>query len=240
MSQRFLKVCTSTACKLVRPLGIILNCDIFFRTSDADHPGPYKLKPICDALGQTLAECWCRHPTTLALEIFLCFLFIREFLELSTRGPREYLTSKENYLQVIIYILTVAFIVTVPTDMVAANHLAAWAVFWECLNITQLFGRVDFFGKGIFMALDVSKEIAKMLFVFAPSMVAFILAFNMMFQADPAFHGLPNTSVKIFVMMQGEFDFDDNLSYQKVKEDGGRNRSIQVIEPNISSIQNVP
>ena len=114
--------------------------------------------------------------------------------------------------------------------MVAANHLAAWAVFWECLNITQLFGRVDFFGRGIFMAFDVSKEIAKMLVVFAPSMVAFILAFNMMFQADPAFHGLPNTSAKIFVMMQGEFDFDDNLSYQKVKEDGGRNRSIQVIE----------
>ena len=75
--------------------------------------------------------------------------------------------------------------------MVAANHLAAWAVFWECLNITQLFGRVDFFGRGIFMAFDVSKEIAKMLIVFAPSMVAFILAFNMMFQADPAFHGLP-------------------------------------------------
>jgi len=198
------------------------------------------LEPICIAIGQTLEDCWCWHSTTIALEIFLCCLFIRELLEFGTRGAKQYFTSKENYLQVFVYILTVAFIVTVPTDMVAANHLAAWAVFWECLNITQLFGRVDFFGKGIFMALDVSKEIAKMLFVFAPSMVAFILAFNMMFQADPAFHGLPNTSVKIFVMMQGEFDFDDNLSYQKVKEDGGRNRSIQVIEPNISSIQNVP
>ena len=198
------------------------------------------MEPICIAIGQTQEDCWCWHSTTVALEIFLCCLFIREFLEFGTRGAKQYFTSKENYLQVFVYILTVAFIVTVPTDMVAANHLAAWAVFWECLNITQLFGRVDFFGKGIFMALDVSKEIAKMLFVFAPSMVAFILAFNMMFQADPAFHGLPNTSVKIFVMMQGEFDFDDNLSYQKVKEDGGRNRSIQVIEPNISSIQNVP
>ena len=127
----------------------------------------------------------------MALEIFLLCLFIRELLEFGTRGARQYLTSKENYLQVFVYILTVAFIVTVPTDMVAANHLAAWAVFWECLNINQLFGRVDFFGRGIFMAFDVSKEIAKMLIVFAPSMVAFIFAFNMMFQADPAFHGLP-------------------------------------------------
>ena len=138
------------------------------------------------------------------------------------------MTSKENYLQVFVYILTVAFIVTVPTDMVVANHLAAWAVFWECMNITQLLGRVDFFGRGIFMAFDVSKEIAKMLVVFAPSMVAFILAFNMMFQADPVFNSLPSTLVKILVMMQGEFDFDENLSYQQVVENGGRNISIQV------------
>ena len=113
-------------------------------------------------------------------------------------------------------------------NMVIANHLAAWAVFWECLNLTQLFGRIDFFGKGIFMALDVSKEIGKTLLVFAPSIAAFVFAFNMMFQADPVFKNLVGTTVKILVMMQGEFDFDDNLSYEKVKEEGGRNRSIQV------------
>ena len=209
-----------------------------FRTSNAPHPGPYKLDPICKALGQTLGECWCWHPTTLLLGICLCFLFIREFLELFTRGAKQYLTSKENYPQVIIYILTVAFIATVPTNMVVANHLAAWAVFWECLNITQLFGRIDFFGRGIFMAFDVSKEIGTTLLVFAPSMIAFILAFNMMFQADPVFNGLPSTAVKILVMMRGEFDFDDNLSYQKVKEEGGRNRSIQVKAGTIQFCQN--
>ena len=195
------------------------------------------MKPICEAMGQTLEDCWCMHPTTLALEIFLGFLFIRELLEFSTRGARQYLTSKENYLQVMIYILTVAFIITVPTNMVAANHLAAWAVFWECLNITQLFGRIDFFGRGIFMAFDVSKEIGKTLLVFAPSMVAFILAFNMMFQANLVFNSLSSTSAKILVMMQGEFDFDDNLSYQKVKEEGGRNRSIQVSKTKCRVIQ---
>ena len=78
------------------------------------------------------------------------------------------------------------------------------------------------------MAFDVSKEIAKTLIVFTPSIAAFIFAFNMMFQADPVFHGGMNTMVKILVMMQGEFDFDDNLSYQQVVENGGRNISIQV------------
>ena len=88
------------------------------------------------------------------------------------------------------------------------------------------------------MAFDVSKEIAKTLIVFTPSIAAFIFAFNMMFQADPVFHGGMNTMVKILVMMQGEFDFDDNLSYQKVKEEGGRNRSIQVKAGTIQFCQN--
>ena len=58
--------------------------------------------------------------------------------------------------------------------------------------------------------------------------IAFIFGFNMLFQANPAFHGLVGTGVKIFVMMQGEFDFDDNLGYKSVHEHGGRNWSIQV------------
>ena len=79
------------------------------------------------------------------------------------------------------------------------------------------------------MAFNVSKEIAKTLIVFLPSMGAFIFAFNMLFQADPVFYGLYSTSVKILVMMQGEFEFDENFSSQKVKEEGGRNHSIQVM-----------
>ena len=109
-----------------------------------------------------------------------------------------------------------------------ANHIVAWAVFWGWVNITQLIGRIDFFGKIIFMAFDVSKEIAKTLVVFAPSMAAFVFAFNMLYQANPIFHDLKSTLVKILVMMQGEFDFNDDLTTKKVKEHGGRNRSIQV------------
>ena len=78
------------------------------------------------------------------------------------------------------------------------------------------------------MAFDVSKEIAKTLVVFAPSMAAFVFAFNMLYQANPIFHDLKSTLVKILVMMQGEFDFNDDLTTRKVKEHGGRNRSIQV------------
>ena len=79
------------------------------------------------------------------------------------------------------------------------------------------------------MAFNVSKELAKTLLVFVPSMAAFLFAFNMLFQADPKFRGLKSTLFKILVMMQGEFDFDENFSNQQVKKSGGRNVSIQVI-----------
>ena len=129
-------------------------------------------------MGQTIEDCWNAHPRTVALDIFLFFLFIREFLEFWTRGYVQYLTSMENYLQLLIYSLTATFICAAPIHMALANHVAAWAVFFSCINVTQLFGRIDFFGKGIFMALDVSKEIVKTLLVFVPSIVAFVLAFN--------------------------------------------------------------
>ena len=205
----------------------ILNYDNLFRTSDADYPGPSKLEPICTARGQTIGECWHWHSTTVALEFFLCCLFIRQFLEFS-HGARRYLTSKENYFQTIIYILTVGFIITVPIHMGFSNHLATWAVFLQWLNITQLCGRIDFCGKLIFMAFDLAKDMGKTLLVFTPLMVAFMFAFNNMFPSHSLFNGLASTYIKLLVMMQGDTDFYDNFSYQKVKEEGGRNLSIQV------------
>ena len=112
--------------------------------------------------------------------------------------------------------------------MELANHCGAWAVFLTWLNLTQLLARFEFFGLGIFMALHVAEKIIKTMLVFTTSFLAFIFGFNMLFQANPAFHGIIGTGVKIFVMMQGEFNFDDNLGYQNVHEHGGRNISIQV------------
>ena len=139
-----------------------VNKNSCFRTNDHPHPGPYRLEPICVAQGfKTVYHCWNRHPLTCALDVFLLFLLIRELLECFSRGAKQYFKSKENYLQLSIYILTITFIYTAPYDMVAANHFAGWSVFLACVNVTQLLGRIDFFGKVIFMAFDVTKEISK-------------------------------------------------------------------------------
>ena len=151
-----------------------------------------------------------------------------EVLEIIGTKPSIYFKKLENMLQLSIAILTLTFVFSAPIDMELANHSGAWAVFLTWLNLTQLLARFEFYGLGIFMALHVAKKITKTMLVFTSSFIAFILGFNMLFQANPAFHGLIGTGVKVFVMMQGEFDFDDNLGYQNVHEHGGRNVSIQV------------
>ena len=149
-------------------------------------------------------------------------IVILEGFEIIRTGPTAYFKKLENYLQLAIVILTMAFIISAPENMELANHCGAWAVFLTWLNLSQLLARFDFFGLGIFMALHVAAKIIKTMLVFTPS-----FGFNMLFQANPAFHSLIGTAVKIFVMMQGEFDFDDNLGYKSVHEHGGRNWSIQ-------------
>ena len=198
---------------------------LHFRTSDNY---PYPLEPICKAIGQDIYECWYYHPLVIILQMALLVFVLLEAFEVIGSKPTTYFTKLENYLQLSIAILTLTFIYSAPVDMELANHSGAWAVFLTWLNLTQLLARFEFYGLGIFMALHVAKKIVATMLVFTTSFIAFILGFNMLFQANPAFHGIIGTGVKIFVMMQGEFDFDDNLGYQNVHEHGGRNISIQV------------
>ena len=195
------------------------------RTSD-DHP--YPLAPICTAIGQDIYQCWYYHPLVIILEISLLVFILLEVFEIIKTGTTNYFMKMENNLQLTIAILTLTFIFSAPKNMELANHCGAWAVFLTWSNLTQLLARFEFFGLGIFMALHVAEKIIKTMLVFTTSFLAFIFGFNMLFQANPAFHGIIGTGVKIFVMMQGEFNFDDNLGYQNVHEHGGRNVSIQV------------
>ena len=187
------------------------------------------MEPICAAIGQNIYECWYYHPLVIFLWLSLLVFVIMEVFEIIRTGPASYFKKLENYLQLAIVILTLIFILSAAENTELANHCGAWAVFLTWLNLSQLLARFDFFGLGIFMALHVAAKIMKTMLVFTPSFIAFIFGFNMLFQANPAFHGLIDTAVKIFVMMQGEFDFDDNLGYKSVHEHGGRNVSIQVI-----------
>ena len=185
--------------------------------------------PILEATGGDIYENWYLCGGHIPLYFFLVLLCLKEFVEFWTHGPRLYLTSFENYLQWIVAIMTIAFIVCAPNDIELGSHLGAWAVFFSWLNTTQLLGRFEFFGVGIFMALHVAKKIIKTFLVFSPTFFAFVFGFNYLYQANPVFDGFRSTSLYLFVMLVGEFNFDKYFSYQSVHKFGGRNTSLQVL-----------
>ena len=63
--------------------------------------------------------------------------------------------------------MTIAFIFCSPYNIELGSHLGAWAVFFCWMNTTQLLGRFEFFGVGIFMALHVAKKIIITFVVFS-------------------------------------------------------------------------
>ena len=156
----------------------------------------------------------------------LVLTFFEVFEVIHTRI--SYFKKLENYCSMSMIISTTTFIFLAPHHLELANHFGAWAVVLVWVKISQQLGRFDFFGLGIFMGLHVAKKIFKTIFIFGPSFLAFIFGFNMLFKANPAFNSITSSTLKVFVMMTGEFNFDDNFGYRAVHDFGGRNISIQV------------
>ena len=185
------------------------------------------MEPLCSAINKNMNQCWYTHPYLISTEISLLVLTIIEVFEV-IRTRQSYFKKLENYFSMSVTISTMTFIFLAPHDMELANHVGAWAIVIVWLKISHQLGRFDFFGLGIFMGLHVAKKIIKTIFIFAPSFLAFIFGFNMLFKANPGFHSWTSSAIKVFVMMTGEFNFDDNFGYRAVHDFGGRNFSIQV------------
>ena len=184
--------------------------------------------PILEATRLNIYKDWYFCPMVISLYLFFMFFILKELVEFCTHGPRSYLTSFENYLQWTVWIMTIAFIFCSPYNIELGSHLGAWAVFFCWMNTTQLLGRFEFFGVGIFMALHVAKKIIITFVVFSPTFFAFVFGFRFLYQANPIFDGVTSTTTYLFVMLVGELNFDNYFSYQKVQKIGGRNYSLQV------------
>ena len=79
------------------------------------------------------------------------------------------------------------------------------------------------------MAFNVTKTLLKILMSFIPIFIAFTLTFNILMQSSEIFQSTKNTSLKVFVMMLGEFDFTDYFITHEVSKIGGRNISVQLL-----------
>ena len=64
--------------------------------------------------------------------------------------------------------------------------------------------------------------------IFAPSLLGFVFGFHVFLKGHENFSDFYRASMKVLIMMLGEYDYADNFSYTKVDEVGGMNLSVQV------------
>ena len=141
---------------------------------------------------------------------------------------KAYLTSKENWLQLFLFLLTIAFILYTPYSVNTGSHLAAWSVFLAWIDLTLLLGRIDYLGEYIFMATTIARRLIAFMFVYVPSFIAFAFAFNILLHSARLFRGPGSAILKTLTMALGELEFGSYFAYYKVESSGGANVSVQV------------
>ncbi|CAG9789260.1 unnamed protein product [Diatraea saccharalis] len=128
-----------------------------------------------------------------------------------------YIRQWENWLQCLI-ILGV-FLCTIPwgidNGVVIKGNTSNWqhdiaavTIFFCWLELMMIIGRFPTFGLYVQMFTTVSVNFATFLLAYSCLLIAFGLAFSVLFSNYPAFH-LPAGFVKTVMMMSGELEYED-------------------------------
>ena len=129
----------------------------------------------------------------------------------------------------VIMILTMAFLYYAPRNMEAAGHVGGWALFLAWMDFTAYLSQMSTFGRTIYSSIYVSKKVFKSLLIFFPSMIAFTTAFHFFLHGNDQFHSFGDSFLKTIITMIGEYDYEDNFSFDATHQVGGRKFSIQVM-----------
>ena len=187
--------------------------------------------------------------STLVLLTVLLMLELLQFVSKVREGePGEYF-GKQNICEFIMFGLTVVLFVFQWQDdemkfksvteslneeerklnHYVQKHLLGWALFLAWMDLTIFLGKMDFFGRHIYMTWQIMKSMFWNLVVFVPSLVAFASAFHCFLINNEVFEGPIASLLKTFEMLLGEVDFSDNFLYDNVKETEGANHSVQLM-----------
>ncbi|XP_013184439.2 transient receptor potential channel pyrexia isoform X2 [Amyelois transitella] len=167
------------------------------------------------------ADVTCDVPTYLRpvqyliLLLNLCFMF-KEIFQ-ACLDWSAYIRQWENWLQCVI--VFGVFLCTIPYwDMdqgtIRSNtsnwqhDVAAVTIFFCWLELMMIIGRFPTFGLYVQMFTTVTVNFATFLLAYSCLLVAFGLAFSVLFSNYPAFH-LPAGLVKTVMMMSGELEYED-------------------------------
>ena len=139
-----------------------------------------------------------------------------------------YKKEKENWLEGLMLLFVPAYLICLFLDRELSPHLGAASIFLAWMDMTLLVGRFPSIGIYIYMSVHVIKILLYFFAVYFTALLAFALAFHILLPYHSVFDHPLTALLKILVMMSGEFDFEDNFTFNKVKGVGS-NFSTQVL-----------
>ena len=163
---------------------------------------------------------------------FLVILVVIETFQIFAKSFKNRIWSYfsfQNIVEIGIMIATAVFLWIEPTNIVYAGHIGGWTLFLGWMNFTaylcQIYSSV---GKAIYSSIYVTKKIVFVLMVFVPSLLGFTCAFHFFLHGNPQFQESKAAFLKVWIMMLGEYDYEDNFGWSAVHDFGGRNGSLHV------------
>ena len=163
---------------------------------------------------------------------FLVILIIIEVIQFAAKALKNRVASYfslQNMVEMLIYVFTILFILFEPTNIELTGHIGGWTLLLAWMNFTGYLSQMSSFGKTILSSIHVTKKILKSLVIFIPSLIGFASAFHFFLHGNGQFQSFFDSFLKVIIMMIGEYEFENNFSFDATREKGGRNFSIQLM-----------
>ena len=164
--------------------------------------------------------------------VSLAFIVLIEVVQLVAKAMKKRLRSYvglQNMTEILIMFMTVAFLHYAPQDIEMAGHIGGWALFLAWMDFTAYLAQMSTFGRTIYSSIYVSKKVCKSLLIFLPSLIGFTTAFHLFLHGNDQFQSFFDSFLKVVIMMIGEYEFEDNFSFDETRKAGGRSFSIQLM-----------
>ncbi|XP_047512350.1 transient receptor potential channel pyrexia-like isoform X2 [Pieris napi] len=156
------------------------------------------------------------RPIQYVILLLNIFFMLKEIFQ-SCLDWSAYIRQWENWLQILIIIGV--FLCTVPTWYIdngeARRNTSTWqhdvaaiTIFCCWFELMMIVGRFPTFGLYVQMFTTVTVNFATFLMAYSCLLIAFGLAFSVLFSNYPPFH-LPAALVKTVMMMSGELEYED-------------------------------
>ena len=187
------------------------------------------LEPICQAFGYELGSCWTHNWSLIFMVFLLTLFFLREVREIYERGPKEYVSWLDNWIQESILVLSVSYLFFSIYDINLAVHAVAWMVFLVWIDLTLLLSKMDKIGEYVYMSKNVTKTMLFCMMIYIPSFFAFAFGFYLLLRPNENFYSYTATFFKVLSMMVGELEYDDTFSYDAVEKTGSGQFSTQIM-----------